>query len=371
MLKLLFRNHQLSVLVVMVKNNILEYVRDFTSAFFTFIFPLIFIVIFSVTGNSQSTPQKMRIKILGQIENSQAQEVIKALREVPVFSLYNAATVRNNVTSDQTVMRQNALAASDAAVIHFTTDEHGKLVVQVLGWRALDGYLKTALQAAETIYLDSKPVFEYQWQLLQPDKPVVYKLLPAFFAMALLQIGLFATSAPLLQQRANSVLRHFMIMPISSVTLVSSLLIVRLIMAALQMLVMFLIGHYFLGLTIDGSVFWFVMLLMCGTLCFVSMGFAIGGFMRNAQVGTFFILILNFLMLGFGGIFITSNYEGWAGMISYALPIGYLVDGLKTAVTGVEGSFSLFVNISVLLTWTLCLVTFSIKTFKYDLHGEL
>jgi ABC-2 type transport system permease protein len=368
-LKMLFnRKSDFGVLLIFIRNNILEYLRDFTSTFFTFVFPLIFVVIFSLTGSSKSSPPNMSVKVVGDIYHPQALELIEALNKVP------AITVSWFEVKGEKAARSQ-LNYSTSSVVWFNAKENEGIKVWVFGWKGVKRYIETAFLAASTTeqseLYQHKIYSDFTFEFVEPEHSVVLQMLPAFFAMALLQIGLFGTSAPLLQQRSSGVLRHLLILPLPATTLIASLLSVRLLMACAQMLGMYIICTIFLGLEVQGSMLMFVVYLVSGTLCFVSMGFAIGGFISNAQVGMFVNLLLNFLMLGFGGVFIPTELSGWAGVISDMLPISYLVEGLQLTVFGGKSDSSSLVNISILLGWSVVLVIFSIKTFRYDLNKKL
>ncbi len=348
------------LLKVMIRNNLLEYFRDFTSAFFTFVFPLIFIIIFALSGSSRSAPANMIVLIQDDASSASVSDIVTALKSVPSL----------NVILNQKTKSAHHVKMDAAGVINFSRTSAGSVEITVLGQPEIASYLETALLAAQHIASrDIEPAFTYTLHLKEPERPLILQLLPAFFGMALLQLGLFGTSAPLLQLRASSFLRQMQTLPLTTWQFIASLLVTRFIIAIFQMIGMFLISRYLLGLTIDGSVTLFILFLCVGALCFVSMGFAVGGYMANAQAGMFLNLIINFLMLAFGGVFVTASTHGWASIISNILPIRYLTDGLEIATTGSPGQFSLVLSFLVLVGWSIVFILFSIKTFRYDLSG--
>ncbi|MHC5652359.1 ABC transporter permease [Stappia sp. ICDLI1TA098] len=335
------------LLAILMLNNFREYLRDFTSSFFTFVFPLIFVVIFFLTGSGGSGYGSLPLSVEGDVDTPQAQAVIEALAAVPSVRVLPAGR-------------------TGAGTVMITVATDGRVGLVIAADPVLAPTLRTIALAAAGSRADPAP-FDYSFEPVQRTSELV-QLLPAFFAMSLLQLGLFGTSTPLLQQRARGVFRHMKTLPITVFQIVVALLTTRLVIALVQMAGLYAISTAFFGFRIEGSGVLFAALLTLGTCCFVAMGFALGGIVGNQQVGMLLTLGLNFLMLSFGNVFFQVPPGGGLALISGLLPITYLVEGLRMAATGEAQGVSLEVAVAVLAAATLVLTVVSVRFFRFDME---
>lgn len=337
------------LLAVLVLNNFREYLRDFTSSFFTFVFPLIFVVIFFMSGSGGGAPGPLPLALEGDVDAPQAQALVEALAGVPGLRLLPAGHEAAGVVSV-------AVGADDRIRLEVSADP------------ALTTLLHTAVLAAAGRQAGPLP-FDYRFEPVRRSSELV-QLLPAFFAMSLLQLGLFGTSTPLLQQRARGVFRHMKTLPITVVQIVAALLATRLAIALVQMVGLYAIAAGLFGFRIEGSGVLFAALLALGTGCFVAMGFALGGIVGNQQVGVLLTLAINFLMLSFGNVFFQVPPGSALALISNALPITYLVDGLRLAATGEPQALPIGLVLAVLAGATVLLTAVSVRFFRFDMGSR-
>ncbi|MBC2858627.1 ABC transporter permease [Stappia sp. 28M-7] len=337
------------LLAILVLNNFREYLRDFTSSFFTFVFPLIFVVIFFMSSSGGGAPGALPLSLQGDLAAPQAQAVVEALSAVPGVRLLPAGH-------------------EAAGTVTLTVGAGGRVALSAAADPSLARVLETAMLAAAGRQAGSLP-FDYSFEPVRRTSELV-QLLPAFFAMSLLQLGLFGTSTPLLQQRARGVFRHMKTLPITVVQIVSALLVTRLAIALVQMVGLYAIATGFFGFRIEGSGLLFAALLALGTGCFVAMGFALGGIIGNQQVGVLATLAINFLMLSFGNVFFQVPRDSALAVVSDLLPITYLVDGLRQAATGEPQALPLALVLAVLAAATVLLTAVSVRFFRFDMGQQ-
>lgn len=332
---------------IMLVNNLREYLRDFTSSFFTFVFPLIFVVIFFFQTGEQVGGGHFVVFLTGDASPQTLEQVSDVLEEVPILRV----SPHEIDGASEIVVRQN-------------TD--GSLHLKITGPAELEPALETIMLAGQGAAI-ADPVFDYAFEPRE-TKSLLVQLLPAFFGMSLLQLGLFGTSMPLLAQRSSGVFRHLRTLPIEVTQIVTSLAMTRLLMAALQMVGLYLIATVLFGFTVEGSLLWFIAFLVVGTLCFVSMGFAIGGAIDNFQVGNLLVLGLNFLMLGLGNVFFVLPPDSSLNTLAQFLPITYLTDGLRFAATGLTFNFAPVLSIGILGFFTVMFSLMALRVFHFDME---
>src|SRR4029078_2388728 len=94
---------------------------------------------------------------------------------------------------------------------------------------------------------------------------------PSILAMALMQLGVFA-SIPLVQQREKLILKRLNATPLPRWALVGSNVAVRLVIAAVQTVVILGIGVALLGVRVDGNPLAIAGFVVLGALAFTSIG---------------------------------------------------------------------------------------------------
>lgn len=339
----------LRLLKVILRNSFLEYFRDFTSSFFTFVFPLIFVIIFYINASSNPGAQQLLIGFESTLSLSETNAVLSTLEKVE--------TVMIVPEGDDSL-----------ATIKMTRGSDGRPLITFYATSEFSAMMQTIAQAAAGADL-AQPAFIYAFEATETGSDH-RQLLASFFGLSLLQLGLFGTATPLLQQRAQGVFRHIRTLPVTISQIVAALLATRLVVAAVQMIGLYAISAGWLGFQIEGSILLFIAFLTVGTVCFVAMGFAIGGAVMNFQIGSMANLALNFLMLGLGNVFFTPAEDGMLSVISTVLPMTYLTDGLRSAATGQDQLYSPYIAMTVLAGFAILFTALAIQFFRFDMEHK-
>ena len=148
---------------------------------------------------------------------------------------------------------------------------------------------------ARIFTLDAKPV---QAESLRD----VDYLLPGILAMALMQLGLFG-SLRLVYLRERRILRSLGATPLPRTHIVLSEIIIRLLMAAIQTLLIILIGHFVFDVQIMGSWWQVLGAVFFGAAVFVSIGYMLVTFAKTEESGNGIIQVVQFPMMFLSGIF--------------------------------------------------------------------
>ena len=339
-----------------------EFYRDFGSIFFSFAFPLFFIITLVVTNNSN--PQyKFKLGVIDEYHNALTSELIQTLSE---NNSIQAATIDKEkapkMLADGEIHALVKVPQEDfqsgagrlELVVDQRYEEFSKMVIDAITFRmkptnAREHYFVTRPSIA------AKSEFSF--------------IFPGMLAMALLQLGLFATATPILRARERGTLRHLLLTPLTATELIFAQISLRTIVAVIQVLFFLAVGTWVLDLS---AFTWLAVLSVSilGAIMLISLGYLIAGIAPSQEFGMALIMLCNFGMLFGGNIFFNTADNHLLEMISYAIPVTYLADIYRQLISQSTGNLPLWLNLVAISVWTVAAIAIATRTFKFDMRGE-
>ncbi|MPZ50656.1 MAG: hypothetical protein GEU75_15390 [Dehalococcoidia bacterium] len=359
----------LQMFLALFNANLHEFLRDVLAAFFSFFFPLMFVLLFGIVQGNRPTVT-YRVGVVDQEHSPTSEQLVSVLSEqdaikvVSIGSNEDPDVLRDQDLSALLVIPPGSLSGQDATPVALFTDRSDTTRV---------AYLETALNAAQAELTaratEAEPIFTYE--TVEPARKPINDftfLLPGMMALALLQLGLFATATPLIQGRDRGTLRLLAITPVSSTALFMAQLVLRFIMAALQIALVLGVGMMLFDIQLVGSWAALAGVAALGAAMFISIGYAVAGVVPTAQSGQAIVLLLNFAMLFFGGLFFDNTTSPWLEWIGRIFPVTYLGDLFRTVVTGAPADNPVWVSVAVLAGWTVLATVVATRTFRFDMR---
>jgi ABC-2 type transport system permease protein len=189
---------------------------------------------------------------------------------------------------------------------------------------------------------------------------------PSILAMALMQLGVFA-SIPLVSQREKQILKRLAATPLSRVTFVSSNVAMRLLIAAIQTVLIVSIGAMLFGVTIVGSVLVVIGFITLGALTFLAVGYIIASWARTEESANAMTSVVQFPLMFLSGIFFPISFmPGWLQPVASVLPLTYLADALRQTMVGGAAYASLAVDGLVLGGWMVACFLIAARFFRWQ-----
>jgi len=336
--------------------------RDFGTVFLNLIFPVMFV--FALIATDLANPTfEFKIGVVDERQTQGARDFVQTLTASPGMQI-------------RTISREEADAALKDGGVHavFIVDDagfaadHGQVQILVSPrFEAFSGILLDAVRDRMRQQVDPHTrVFEYQ--VSNPDIEVRSELsftFPGLLALAMVQLGLFATAVPLLAARDRGTLRYLSLTPLSMTEMLVGQLAVRVAIALLQVSLILLAGSTMLTITLLQWLQVFGISIL-GILLLVSIGYAIAGMAKSQQGGTAAILFLNFTMLMGGNVFMDPTESSVQYFAACVIPISYLADLYRQAISGETGLWPVWLDVLVVLGATLVAIAFALRTFRFD-----
>ncbi len=364
--------------------NIRSFVRDRTAMFWTFAFPVIFILlfgaIFSGGGSAKYT--------VGWVDEdgSKASDALRAVfGHVSLFDLKDATLVE---------ARDAVSKGNDRAVIVIPKGFGAAMAGACTAGRGLPTATGITVYTDESQQTSSLTIQQVVSQVvscgvlgLGPSVPVLTQqhqplqaltnidtnnltdaawLVPGILGMALMQGGIFA-AVPLVEQREKLILKRLAATPLRRWTLVGSNVVLRLIIAIAQAVILIGIGVAVFGVQVLGSLALMAFLVALGAVTFIAIGYVVAAFARTEEAANGIVQVVQFPMMFLSGVFFPIEImPNVLRPVATIMPLTYLGDALRQVMINGSPYAPLPVDIAVLGGWMLVCLVISARFFRWE-----
>jgi ABC-2 type transport system permease protein len=342
-----------------------EFYRDFGTMFLNIIFPLTFVL--ALVFNHYSNPTfKFEIGVVEVAASRDSQAFVQMLGDSPSVALKSLA----GETAARRAVEGGEIHA--AFVIRNADFRGGRGDVELIVGARYEDFARLMLEAVrDRMRGPPAPGAKealFQYRVISPDLPEQNDFtftFPGMLALALVQLGLFATAVPLLQARDRGTLKYLSLTPLTRAELLFGQLGLRVTIALAQVVLILLAGSGVMSLD-PGQ--WLAVLgtALLGIVLLVSIGYAIAGVAPSLQAGMAIILFANFSMLMGGNVFLDPNGSTVQYVAACIIPISYLADMFRQIITGQAGLWPLWTDVLVTLGWSAIAMTIALRSFRFD-----
>jgi len=369
--------NELRAFAALTKASLLGQVRNFSTLFFGFLFPIVFIAIFGFLGNAATKVT------LGVAPGTDAQSpVYVALAHIPAVTLqtgdqatldrqlkrgeidgiiYIVAVQRpaqpNQSSSQPTTGYDVTLTTSTASVAGAAT---ATAIVEGVASKvnlALAGVTVPAVQVTTSNTTGQRYTY-------------IDFALPGQLGFSLLSIAIFGTAFGFVVLKRTLVLKRIFATPTRPRTLVLGQGAARLVIATAQVIVILLVGVFFFSFHLaNGAVTFLEMLALClfGLIVFLGMGLIVAGNFNNENaMGPVINLITLPQFLLSGTFFSNSSFPAWLQPIANNLPLSYMNVALRQIASEGATLWDVRNQILGLLIWGVISYAVAIRTFKWE-----
>lgn len=351
---------------VMFIANCKEYTRDGGLIFISILFPVILAIIFGVVfKDSKEEVTRLDIGIIngeGQIyekilEQYKDNEIIEGSEEEETIALEKGK--RDIVFKLPTIKYQAANDYSIEILYDSTNDD--------INDSLLSNIRHSFIEMEDSITGNLRKINVGFNGINKGEKTSTFSyIFPGILAMTLMQLGLYG-SLEYLKLRDNKVMRSLAVTPLSRSAYFGSDLLLRVLIGYVQAVILLSIGYFLFGLEIMGNLFSLSALILLGSLTFTSIGYLLVSIAKSTLTGNVLIQIVMMIMVFLSGIFFkTSTMPGYLQQVMKILPLTYLGDAIRQVMLGIQGEYSMFLNITVLLSSLLVSSLLTVKLWKWE-----
>jgi ABC-2 type transport system permease protein len=312
--------------------------RDRTALFFTFFFPLMFLVIFGLIFNNAGA-SKTTIGVVGNgpIVTHLPTQALE-LRHFPTEAAALAA-VRSGDVPGALIETGNRLS------LRFAASDQVKAAT-------LNGIVGSVVDAANVAASGRAPTYTLESvQVEDASLKAIQYITPGILSWGVATSAAFGAALTLVSWRRTQLLRRLRLSPAPVWTVVGARVGVSLVVAMVQAAVFVgialtppfglkLTGHWYLGLP----------LLILGTLAFLSIGLFVGAIAKTDEAASamanFIVLPMAFLS---GTFFDITAAPGWLQAISKVFPLRWMNDGMLDLLVRGKGPGALLLPGGILI----------------------
>jgi ABC-2 type transport system permease protein len=360
----------------LTRANIKSFYRDRASLFWTIAFPVLFVVLFgTLFGNTSQTT--FTIGWVDQDGTPAATSLRDGFAAVPLLDLKDetqdqALEDMKNGKLDAVVVVPQGLGAAMASNGSAPTSGPFQLIVYTDPSRqtassTVQQVVQQVIGGINLALSGRPPALAMTTRPLQSvDLTNAAYFVPSILAMALMQLGIFA-SIPLVGQREKLILKRLNATPLPRATLVASNVFMRLLIALLQTVIIVAIGAALFGVTIIGSVALTAVLVVLGAMTFLAIGYVIASYARTEDTANALTSIVQFPLMFLSGIFIPIQVmPDWLRPVAAVMPLTYLGDALRQTMVGGSAYAPLGIDVLVLGGWLIASFLISARFFRWQ-----
>ncbi|UNC93073.1 ABC transporter permease [Candidatus Contubernalis alkaliaceticus] len=348
-----------------------DMVRDKMTIFWFLLFPVLFIILFGFIFSGDTQNIDINLGVVVEQDSVLTEAFVENLNQAPALTLYQGTlddeleALENGERSIVLVLPEEISSLSPMAEgiiipVYYDASQQTTNHIMLSVIREIFDESERQIQQRPRLFsIDAQPV------QTEPLKDIDF-LLPGIIAMALMQLGLFG-SLRLVSLREKKILKSLGATPLPRTHLVLSEVAVRLLMAVVQTVLIILIGHLVFGVTIIGS-WWKVLgVILLGAATFVSLGYMLVSFSKTEESGMGIIQVVQFPMMFLSGIFFPLNFlPEFLEPVVKAIPLSYLGDLLRNVMVGIPSEFGLTTNLLVLCGWLFISLSAAIRFWRWE-----
>ncbi|MGW4208522.1 ABC transporter permease [Lentzea sp. NPDC004789] len=332
------------------------FVRDKVTLFFTFLFPLMFLVIFGLILRDVGA-DKTKIAVVGD------GPIVSALRDSGVLELEpfndeNAAVqkVKDGDLPAALIVRGQRLD------VRFAQSDQVKSAT-VVG--IVNGFVDKANVAAT----GQPPRFTFAAEKVEDAslKPIQF-LTPGILSWGVAVSAVFGSALTLVSWRRKQVLRRIRLAPVSATSVLSSRILVSAGVALLQGAIFVGVASLpVFGLRLSGSWWLAIPLLLLGTIAFFALGMLVGAFAKTEEAASAAANIVVLPMAFMSGTFFPMDQAPvWLQAVSKVFPLRHMNDGMLDVLVRGKGIEALAVPAAVLVGFALVVGFLASRVFKWE-----
>jgi ABC-2 type transport system permease protein len=348
--------------LAMVKANLKMVVRNRQALFWNLAFPALFIVIFgtvfdpdgdvNITVGVAGDPSAFQTATIDAMKSSDAYDVKTGTVDEELDKLDDGD--RDVVL----VFGPPPAGSSDPSITLYYDNASGPTAD--LATASVRQILFAVAEGQAPVQIAEQPVSAN-------DVSYIDFLVPGIVGMALMNSGIIGLSTAFVTYRERGILRRIKVTPFPLTSFILARIVSQLVVAVAQAVILIGMSMALFGVDLEGNPLLILLAVIAGALAFLSIGFAISGFARNAETAASYANLITFPMLFLSGVFFSiDGAPRWLQDVTRILPLRYLVDGLRDPMTRGEGLGTIWIDLLVLLATFLVAMVIAVRFFRWE-----
>lgn len=350
-----------------------RYFRDKVALFFTFAFPLIFLLIFGTIFGGTDGPS-FKVALINNANNDFSRTFVEETKKGEVFtytetsSFDDAEEKMGRGEIDAIIELPAGFGELDAQqrpkgtliTYYDKSDESLAVTLTAVLQGTLDGINAQFVDVDDPLKLEAKPIqtanltrFDYT--------------LAGLIGFSMLSLGIFSMSEGFTGDKKAGALRRMQVAPIKAWQLILATAINRIFVGLISVALMFVAALVIFDFNMRGDYLSFIVLTIISITCLFGFGMAIAGWARDANQAAPLTQIITMPMMFLSGVFFpTFLMPDWLQQITAYIPLTPIVDGLRYILTEGKTILEIGPQLAVIGGWTLIIYIISFRVFRWE-----
>lgn len=357
--------------------NIKMTLRNKQSIFWMFIFPVLLMSLFGIIFGQGPSPSrlgvvnqdktKLAVSLVKKLENTELlkQKVFKtkqeALKKLQAGKVDGVLIVKKGFTKKVQANLQKLPATPAVIELYYdpAANFSSQLILNTVA-NFLAVFEKRLQKQPPLFYLVKKTI------RLASLRYIDY-LLPGMIAMTLMNSALFGLGGTIVNYREKGVLRRLKVTPQPLTQFIAVQISNQLIFSVLRALLLIIVAVSFFKVKVFGSYFLLLLIVIVGSLTFVTIAFTVASFAKNREVADTLSNIISLPMMFLSGVFFpVDNAPNWIKPLIQILPLKYLADAFRAVMNKGEGLAAIQQQMLILSALTAVFFFISLKTWRWE-----
>lgn len=193
-------------------------------------------------------------------------------------------------------------------------------------------------------------------------------LVPAVIGMTVLFGCVFGMGEVIAGERERGELSRLFMTPTSVATVVGGKIVSKLVQETARGIILILAAIALFGIIINGSMLLTVFLIILGALCFIGFGIMVSARVSSQEDFMQSVMPITMPMMFVSGVFFPIETMPWIFQkIAYILPLTYVNDALRAVMLKGAGIGDVWLDIVVLVGFTLLFFMLGVSQFNRDI----
>lgn len=364
----------IKTVLALAKAYLLRFFRDKTAMFFTFLFPLLFLLVFG-SLNSNNNDISFDVALLNKSESGFSRQFVDQLKDSELFEVDE--NIKTLPDARERLGRGEIDGIIELPVGFGDVADNGRPSGQAVTY-----YQKSSPQSGQTIATLLEGVLdEYNRQLGQPEPPLgveqkaadTTNLSPFDYVFAgllgftLLSLGIFGLANQMPAEKKTGSLKRLKASPLTSGQLIFANMLYYLLIGLVSVVLMFIVATLLFDFSMQGDWLSLAVWIVLGIVMMFGFGLAIGGWAKNENQSAALSNLVSFPLMFLSGVFFPRFLmPEWLQGITNYLPLTPVIDGLRMIMNEGKTVLELGPELGLIALWTVAVYTIAIRVFRWQ-----
>ena len=349
------------------------YFRNKVALFFTFLFPLIFLIIFGFIFGQDDTPS-FEIGLINQSQTDLAQQFEEIATSTGILNFHTAEDLdefklqlgRDEI--DAIIILPGSFGRlgsenypeGELQLLYNQSDEQLNATIVSVLEGMFDELNQTIAPITQPLTINSQPVqtanlsrFDY--------------VFAGLIGFSILSLGIFSMSEGFIQDKKSKALLRIKLAPVKAWQLIIAAVANRILVGLIAIVMMLIAGMLIFGFNMRGDYLSLLLFSIVSLTCLLGFGTFIAGWAKDSNQAAPLANLISFPMMFLSGVFFpVFLMPEWLQQITSFIPLTAVVDGLRLITTEGYTIFALGPQLLIILAWSLFLYTISSRTFRWE-----